>query len=338
MGRKLPAIRFGHPAIFSDDPPMFHGLPPIRRERSAIFFHLPTIRHEGRIIPQRHSGGAARPSVINFVCGTAGRDARRHIKQCCHARFDFGFRVENYGASFQVSTSSETPCRGRGKFKSSFPSFTRRFFCGSSSASCPAFSSSRVLLGRQRQRRTHFQPRLRRNCCGRRQCGIASAVAAPLANGRLVQRQVHRPRPGRAGRRRDNARRARRVCFCRGWPARRRRDCRARCGARIVSASRPALLCTASALAAHLGEHPENVQHRQVKPVAGERAEAGERRLVFKFKRPRQRALEIHAVLVREIQRARKTRGGVAGIHRAVAIGRPAGRCRRRSLRDRIRR
>src|SRR6185295_6505051 len=75
------------------------------------------------------------------------------------------------------------------------------------------------------------------------------------------------------------------------------------------------------ALAAHFGKKAEDVEHRLIDAIARERTEAGEVRLVLKFERPSQRAFEIHTMFLSEIVFAPEARGGVARIHRAVAIG-----------------
>src|SRR5439155_10617493 len=73
--------------------------------------------------------------------------------------------------------------------------------------------------------------------------------------------------------------------------------------------------------AAHFGEHAENVEHGLVDAVARQRTEPGEVRLVLKFKRPGEGAFDVHAVPFGQVVDAREARGGVARIHRAIAIG-----------------
>ena len=73
-------------------------------------------------------------------------------------------------------------------------------------------------------------------------------------------------------------------------------------------------------MAGHFAEHAEDVEDGFVDAVAGEGTEAGEVGLIFEFERPGKRAFEVHAILGGEIEFARENRGGVTGIHCAVAI------------------
>ena len=54
--------------------------------------------------------------------------------------------------------------------------------------------------------------------------------------------------------------------------------------------------------AAQLRQQPEDVEHRLVDAVGRQRAEAGEVRLVLELEGPGQRAFEVHAVLVGEVE------------------------------------
>src|SRR5213082_4080031 len=72
--------------------------------------------------------------------------------------------------------------------------------------------------------------------------------------------------------------------------------------------------------AVHLAEHAEDVEHRLVDAVAGERAEPGEVRMVLKLECPGESAFDIHAVALGQLGDASEARGGVARIHRPVAI------------------
>ena len=62
------------------------------------------------------------------------------------------------------------------------------------------------------------------------------------------------------------------------------------------------------------------VQHRLVDAVRREVAEAVEVRLVLELERPRHGAEQVHAVQVGKLVGPRDLRGGVARVHRAVAI------------------
>ena len=79
-------------------------------------------------------------------------------------------------------------------------------------------------------------------------------------------------------------------------------------------------LSTASRWPRHLAEHAEHVEHRLVDAVGGQRAKAGEIRLIFEFERPSEGAFEIHAVPAGQIVLAGEAGGRVAGVQRAVAI------------------
>src|SRR2546422_307860 len=72
--------------------------------------------------------------------------------------------------------------------------------------------------------------------------------------------------------------------------------------------------------ALHSAEHPEHIQYRLIQTVAGERTKSGEIRLILKLKGPGQSSLESHAITLRQFPVAREHRGGVAGIHRPVAV------------------
>ena len=74
------------------------------------------------------------------------------------------------------------------------------------------------------------------------------------------------------------------------------------------------------AIAAHLPEHPEAVQHRIGKAVGRKVAEAVEIRLILELECPCHRAEQVHLVQVRELIGAGDLLSGVTRIHRAVAI------------------
>ena len=91
-------------------------------------------------------------------------------------------------------------------------------------------------------------------------------------------------------------------------------------------------------LTIHPAEHSKDVEHRQINAVAGQRPETGKRRLIFKFKRPRQRAFEIHAIFAGQFKFARDALGRVAGINRLVAVAKLRRFGTRRKCPDRIHR
>ena len=219
----------------------------------------------------------------------------------------------------QSRTTRETAWRGSAKRSTACPFSIRSVAGASRRASWLAARSSCVLLRVRRDGRAHALPD---------RVGVAVALVDPvvrqarLAGGERqpAQRQRHgRVGPGHvvvvivpdhdaellaleAGQRRDVGRAAHAVLQDRVERRRRRRS------------------ATAHALAAHLAEHAEDVEHRQVDAVGRQRAEAGEVRLVLELEGPGERALEVDAVLVGQVVLAREARGGVARVHRAVAI------------------
>ena len=138
----------------------------------------------------------------------------------------------------------------------------------SSRASSLAACELLVLRRRRRRRRTHPLPRGVGVAVVCVDADSAVSFAVPCVSGKPVERQRARPRRGRARRRRGSARRGRRACRRRGWPARRRRASPRTPSLRIASRPTAPSLCDGEALAAHLAEHAEDVQHRQVDAVA----------------------------------------------------------------------
>src|SRR5690606_22215004 len=72
---------------------------------------------------------------------------------------------------------------------------------------------------------------------------------------------------------------------------------------------------------AQLREHAKGVEDGLRDAVRGERPESGEVGLILELERPRERALEVHAVLPRQLDLSSETCGGVARIHGPVSIG-----------------
>ena len=146
----------------------------------------------------------------------------------------------------------------------------------------------------------------------------ADAIGRPL-NGR-VDVSVW---SGRDRRREGQYHKRMRACcgplWCQGSPARNIGFVRTPSLSIIASGTVPSL-STAGALAAHPAEHAKDVEHRQIKTAAGQRAKAGKQRLVFEFEGPCQSPFEIHSVLVRQFVFSRETRGSVTRIHRRVAV------------------
>src|SRR5215471_9645611 len=68
-------------------------------------------------------------------------------------------------------------------------------------------------------------------------------------------------------------------------------------------------------VAAHLAEHPKDVEHGQINTARGQTTKSGKIRLILELEGPSERSFEVHTVLVSQILLPHETGGSVAGVH-----------------------